>query len=85
MKKYKILFTKQAFKDVRSLSPKLKKKLQEILAEVIVKNPLCGKKLLGDLKGNFSYRIDIKNRLIYSIDKKKRTIYIKWTRTHYGD
>jgi Txe/YoeB family toxin of toxin-antitoxin system len=85
MKKYKILFTKQAFKDVRSLSSKLKKKLQEILNEVIAEDPLCGKKLLGDLKGNFSYRIDIKNRLVYSIDKKKRTIYIKRARTHYGN
>lgn len=51
MKKYKVLFAKQAMKDVKSLSPKLKKKLQDILLEVILEDPFCGKKVVGDLKG----------------------------------
>lgn len=85
MKKYKILFTKQALKDVRSLTPRLKSKLKAILLEVISEDPLCGKKLLGNLKGNFSYRLDLKNRIVYSIDKKKGVVYVKRARTHYGD
>lgn len=72
-------------KDVKSLSSKLKKKLQDILLEVIAEDPFCGKKLAGDLKGNFSYRIDLKNRIVYSVDKKKEVVYVKRARTHYGD
>lgn len=85
MKIYKILFTKQARKDVKSLSPKLKNKLKSILLEVISEDPYCGKKLLGDLEGNYSYRLDLKNRIVYSVDKKKNIVYVKRTRTHYGN
>lgn len=85
MEKYKILFTKQAVKDVNSISPKLKTKLKAILMEVISADPFCGKRLLGDLKGNYSYRLDLKNRIVYSVDKKQRAVYVKRARTHYGD
>lgn len=84
MKKYEIVFTKQAFKDVKSLSPRLKEKLKSILQEVISENPFVGKKLLGELDGNFSFRLDLKNRIIYSIDKEI-VVYVKRARTHYGD
>lgn len=85
MGKYKILFTKQAFKDIKFLTPKLKNKLKAVLVEVISADPYQGKKLLGDLEGNYSCRLDIKNRIVYSIDKKKKLIFIKRARTHYGD
>jgi len=85
MKKYIIVFTKQAFKDVKSLSPKLKAKLKAILLEVISEDPFCGKKLLGDLHGNYSYRLDLKNRIVYSIDQEENIIYVKRARTHYGE
>ena len=85
MKNFEIFFTKQALKDIRSLSPKLKKKLKDILLEVVVNDPFCVKKLLGDLEGNYSYRLDLKNRIVYSVDKKKKMIYVKRARTHYGD
>jgi len=84
MQKFQIFFTKQAKKDVESLSPKLKQKLKMILIEVISQNPNIGKKLIGELDGNFSYRLTIKDRIIYSIDKKHNRIYIKRARTHYG-
>jgi len=85
MKKYRILFTKQALKDVQSLSLKLKNKLKDILMNVIVENPYCGKKLLGKLDGNYSYRLDFKNRIVYSVNKPERIIYVKRARTHYGE
>lgn len=85
MKKYQILFAKQAVKDVKSLSPKLRNKLRDILTEVISEDPFAGKKLLGDLKGNYSYRLDIKDRIIYSVDTKKKIIFVKRAKTHYGD
>jgi Txe/YoeB family toxin of toxin-antitoxin system len=85
MKKYEILFTKQALKDAKSLSPKLKNKLKSILLEIISEDPFCGKKLLGDLEGNYSHRLDLKNRIVYSVDKKEKIIYVKRARTHYGN
>ena len=85
MPKFEIFFTKQAKKDISLLDEKLKGKLKKIITEVLSKNPYLGKKLLGSLSGNYSYRLSIKDRLIYSVDKKKNKIYIKRARTHYGD
>jgi len=85
MKKYEILFTKQALKDVKTLSPKLKRKLKSILSEMIEDDPFCGKRLLSDLEGNYSYRLNLKDRILYSIDKEKKVVYVKRAKTHYGN
>lgn len=84
MIKYEIFFTKQAVRDLKSLTPQLRLKLKTILSEVISNNPFLGKKLMGDLEGNHSYRLNIRDRMVYSVDKKKKHIYIKRARTHYG-
>jgi len=85
MPRYEIKITKQALKEIKHLSPKLKNRLKNILTELISENPYKGKSLLGDLKGNFSYRLNLKDRVIYSIDEDKKIIYLKRARTHYGD
>jgi mRNA interferase RelE/StbE len=85
MSNYTILFTKQAVKDTQTLSPKYKQKLHDILKQVISLDPFCGKKLLGPLKNNYSYRLNLKDRIVYSVNKNKKIVYIKRTRTHYGD
>ena len=82
---FEILFTKQAKKDIQSLSPKLKAKLRLIILDVISVDPFQGKKLMGDLDGNFSYRLSLKDRIVYSVNKKKKIVYVKRARTHYGD
>jgi len=82
---YKVFITHQAKKDIGRLEPKLKKKLREILEEVISKNPYDGKKLIGDLLGSYSYRLTFKDRIVYSIDEKKRVVYVERARTHYGE
>ena len=43
MGEYEITFTRRATKDVEKLSPKIKKKLKEILIEIIAQNPFQGK------------------------------------------
>ena len=82
---FEIRITHQARKDIQKLSPKLKKKLQEILQETISRNPYEGKKLIGDLEGSCSYRLSFKDRIVYSIDHSKGRVYIERARTHYGD
>lgn len=85
MKRYELFFSKQAAKDIRTLSPKLKDKLKKLLTEVISVDPFVGKRLLGDLEGNYSYRLTFKDRIVYSIDSQKKIIYVKRARTHYGE
>lgn len=85
MSKYDIKITKTALKDINALSPKLKRKLKEILLEVISDNPYLGKKLVGDLSPHYSYRLNIKDRILYLIDEKKKIVYIKRAKTHYGN
>ena len=82
---WQILFTKQAKKDVETLSPKLKEKLRQILVNTIAIDPHVGKKLLGDLSGSYSVRLTYKDRLVYSLDEEKKIVYIERARTHYGD
>ena len=82
---YAIRITRRAEKDIGKLTPKLRAKLYDILTEVIAKNPFQGKKLLGDLTGSYSYRLNYKDRIVYSIDTKAQVIYIERAATHYGE
>ena len=83
--RWEIRLTKQARKDIDKLPPKLRKKLRDILSEVLAIDPYEGKRLLGDLAGSYSYRLTYQDRIVYSLDEKHRTIYIERARTHYGD
>ena len=82
---YEIRFTRRAEKDVKKLTPQLRRKLYEILTEVIARDPFQGKKLVGDLAGSYSYRLTYKDRIVYSMDAKNRVIYIERAATHYGE
>lgn len=82
---YEIRVTRQAAKDIETLSPKLKAKLRDILINLIAENPYQGKKLLGDLAGSYSLRLNLKDRILYSIDDEAKVVYIERARTHYGD
>ena len=85
MKRYTILFAKQAKRDVALLSPKLRKKLQTILQDVIAMDPYVGKRLSGDLAGCYSYRLSYQDHIVYEIHEYKVTVFILRVRTHYGD
>ncbi len=85
MPPYEIRITKQAKKEIEQLTPKLRQKLRTILVEIIAPDPHGGKQLVGDLAGNYSYRLNYKDRIVYSIDEANHIVYIKRVRTHYGD
>ena len=82
---YDIRITRRAEKDIGKLTPKLKRKLYEVLTEVIAQEPFQGKKLVGDLAGSYSYRLTYKDRIVYSINTKHRIVYIERAATHYGE
>ena len=84
---YKIVYRKQVIKDIPKIkSAKLDTKVKNLI-EVIKKNPFQNpppyEKLVGDLEGAYSRRINIKHRLIYQVKKKKKTIKIISVWSHY--
>ena len=85
MKPFTVRFTKEAAKDVKKLSPRLRKKLAEMLRSDVAIDPFAGKRLVGDLLGFYSLRLTHKDRVVYSVDEAARTIYVHRARTHYGD
>lgn len=80
MVKWKIVYTKQAQRDAKKLkSAGLKEKALELL-KILENNPLetpppC-EKLLGDLSGAYSRRINIKHRLVYQILDDIKTVKV---------
>ena len=83
--KYTIRISPQARKDIDKLDSRLKRKLRQILEEVISVNPYEGKKLIGDLLGSYSYRLTFKDRIVYSINDSQRIVFLERARTHYGE
>ncbi len=82
---YEIRFSRQAEKDIRKLTTKLKKKLMDILRNRIAVEPYSGKGLVGDLKGFYSVRLSYQDWVVYSIEDDKLVVYIIRAKTHYGD
>ncbi len=84
---WKIVYTKQAQKDAKKLaSSNLKQKaisLLEILETDPYQNPPPFEKLVGDLSGAISRRINIQHRLVYQVFEDEKTIKVLRMWTHY--
>ena len=82
-----LYYTKQAQKDARKLaSSGLKGKAQQLLAIIEVdpwENPPPFEKLVGDLTGAYSRRINIQHRLVYQVLEAERAVKILRLWTHY--
>ena len=89
MVKYKLYFTRQAQKDAKKLTAAGLRKQAEKLLKIIERNPFETyppfEKLLGDLSGAFSRRINLHQRLVYQVFEKERKIKIIRMWTHYGE
>jgi len=82
---YQVLFTKQAQKDIQKLTPKLQKKLKEIIRNKIAIAPETGKALTGNLKGFYSVRLSFQDRIVYRIENERLIVLIIRAKTHYGE
>ena len=82
-----LVFSNDAIKDAKKLSTTgLKYKTQALLDILEVdplQNPPPYEKLVGDLRGAYSRRINIQHRLVYEIFRKERTVRILRMWTHY--
>jgi toxin YoeB len=83
--KWRVVFTKLAQKDAKRLSAAGLRKKAETLLDILRKNPYQTpppfEKLLGDLSGAYSRRINIHHRLVYQIldDEKVVKVIRMWT------
>jgi len=89
MVKYKILYSKAALKDAKKLSSvglaTKAQKLIEILQENPLQNPPSYEKLVGNLKGAYSRRINIQHRIVYEIREEDKVVRILRMWSHYGE
>ncbi len=85
--RWQVVFAKHAQKDAQKLAASgLKAKVQELLG-VIQDNPFQNpppyEKLVGDLSGAFSRRINIQHRLVYEVLHDQKTIKVLRMWSHY--
>ncbi len=84
---WQLVYTRQAQKDARKLtSTGLRPKAESLLGllrEDPFRNPPFFEKLVGDLDGAYSRRINVQHRLVYQVLSEIRTVKILRMWTHY--
>ena len=87
MVSWAVVYARQAMKDAKKLTVSgLKPKAQELLAVLAddpFRNPPPFEKLVGDLAGAYSRRINIQHRIVYEVFPKEKTVRILRMWTHY--
>ena len=87
MVNWDIVYAKQAMKDAKKLAASgLKAKAQELLAVLAndpLQNPPPFEKLVGDLSGAYSRRINIQHRMVYEVFVKEKIVRVLRMWTHY--
>ena len=86
---YNIKYSKKAVKDITNLKSahldKIAMRLIDILRENPYQNPPPFEKLVGNLKGLYSRRLNIQHRLVYEIREETKEVLIFSMWTHYRD
>lgn len=84
---WQLVYAKQALKDAKKLAASgLKSKAQDLLAVVALdpfQNPPPYEKLVGDLAGAYSRRINIQHRLVYEVFTEERRVRVLRMWSHY--
>ena len=85
--KWKLVYTKQAQKDAKKLAASGLKEKARALLEVLEANPYQNppsyEKLVGDLAGAYSRRINIQHRVVYQVLENERIVKVLRLWTHY--
>ncbi len=86
--RWRVVFTSQARRDARKLARAGLRPNAEPLLDLLGRDPFevppRFEKLVGDLAGAFSRRINIHHRLVYQVLEKERTVKVIRMFTHYG-
>ena len=87
MVKWHVVFTKHAQKDAKKVSAAHLREKAETLLTVLRENPFQNpppyEKLVGDLSGAYSRRINIQHRLVYQVLEKERIVKVLRMWTHF--
>ena len=87
VKGWRVVFTPQAAKDAKKLRRSGLKAKAEALLEILRNDPLQSpppfEKLVGDLTGAYSRRINIQHRLVYQVLRREKTVKVLRMWTHY--
>ena len=87
MAQYQLLYTKVALKDAKNLNAAGLKDKALLLLEIIAQNPFQNpppyEKLIGDLSGAYSRRINIQHRLVYQVLEAEKIVKVLRLWTHY--
>lgn len=85
--RWKLAYTKQAQKDAQKLAAAGLKPKAKLLLDILAENPFQTpppyEKLVGDLAGAYSRRINIKHRLVYEVLEDIGTVKVLRMWTHY--
>ena len=88
MVSWQLVYTKQAQKDARKLVAAGLRSKAEILLDILRRDPFQSpppyEKLVGDLEGAYSRRINIQHRLVYEVIKETKTVKVIRMWAHYG-
>ena len=84
---WRVVFTKQVQNDAKKLSASGLKQKAKALINILRENPYQVpppfEKLMGDLAGAYSRRINIQHRLVYQVINEKKVVKIIHMWTHY--
>jgi toxin YoeB len=84
---WRLVYTRQAQRDAKKLAASGLRPKAETLLEILARNPFedppTFEKLLGDLSGAYSRRINIHHRLVYQVLSEIKTVKILRMWTHY--
>lgn len=84
---WRVVFTRQAVKDARKLAGSNLKPKAEYLLAVLARDPFQSpppfERLVGDLAGAYSRRINVQHRLVYQVLREERTVKVIRMWTHY--
>ena len=87
MREWRLVYTKQAQKDAQRLASSGLRPQAEAILEILSSNPFQTpppyEKLVGDLRGAYSRRINIQHRLVYQVLKGPRIVKMLRMWTHY--
>ncbi len=87
MTEWRVVFSKQAQKDAKKLTASGLKARAEVLLELMAEDPFAKppryEKLVGDLAGCYSRRINLQHRLVYEVFDEDKVVHVLRLGSHY--
>jgi Txe/YoeB family toxin of toxin-antitoxin system len=84
---WKVVYTKQAQRDAKKLASSGLKSKAEVLIDILKDDPYQSppsfEKLIGDLSGAYSRRINIQHRLVYQVSESEKIVKVLRLWSHY--